>query len=595
MVLAMKTALHTKLASLLALTLVMLGVVGTSAAAQSEVTYRARLTSGVAKLGEELQLLIVVENASATVDSVPSVEGLEIGRVGSPAFSESISITGARRVATRSLTWRISVRPLKTGEFMIPGVQLTIGNQSVVTAPLDLQVVEDLLGEELGFFELNISGDRMIEKMPFEMEMLFGWDAALSSKVDYAKLILPWWGKLNELLELEQPSGFSNLRMQTIQLNSSEQVEVEEVGNTVRDGREYRTFRMRRVFLPTRSAELSLARPFLEFGKLGARSIFGSSRKKEAYFVSGEPIELSIGTLPSEGQPIEYTGAVGTISARADVDTRDVDVGESIKVLVTWEGDGNLLFFDPPQLDRNDDFERFRVFGSANREKSLHRRVIEFDIAALDDKVSEIPPIALSVYDPVEEAFVTVTTEPIRIRVRPLVDAVMLEDGAGGNGLGNDIEDIVVESLSSNGRDAQSKAPGLMTLGLFGGAVFVGWLAFRTEFRRRRGDPNAPIEKRRRRARKQLATDLSKAQSSAEELSALNRFLSARSRESEVAWVGRDPIEHLTVEQSEVGEKLAKAISGLERGAYAAEKNGAQAPGSGEILELADQLIRGGL
>ena len=92
-----------------------------------------------------------------------------------------------------------------------------------------------------------------------------------------------------------------------------------------------------------------------------------------------------------------------------------------------------------------------------------------------------------------------------------------------------------------------------------------------------------------------MASDLAQAQNSAEELSALNRFLSARSRESEVAWVGRDPIEHLAVEQSEVGEKLAKAISNLERGAYAPQKNGASAPASGELLDLADQLIRGGL
>ena len=594
MLLAKNKAVFARLASLLAVTAIVIGALGVPIDAQSGASYRARLTSGVAKLGEELYLLIVVENASATVDRVPSVDGLEIGRVGSPAFSENISITGARRVATRSLTWRISIRPLKTGEFIIPGIDLTVDQQQVTTKPLDLQVVEDLIGEDLGFFECNISGQNLVEKMPFEMEMLFGWDAALSNKIDYARLILPWWGKLNELLEIDQAPALSS-RLQTIELNSSERIQVEEIGTTKRDGRSYRTFRMRRVFLPTRPAELTLARPFLEFGKLGQRSIFGSTRKKESYYVSGSPIELSIGALPSKGQPLDYTGAVGNFKVRADVDARDVDVGESIKVLVTWEGDGNLLFFDAPQLDRDDAFKRFRVFGSANREKSLHRRAIEFDIAALDDKLSEIPPISLSVFDPVKSEFVTVATEPIRIRVRPLVDPVLLEDGAGGNKLGQDIEDIDVTPLSPQSQKAHSKSPGLMSLAFMGGAVFVVWLVFRTQYRRRRGDPNAPIERRRRRARKQLALDLAKAKNPVEELHALNRFLGARSREAEVAWVGRDAVHYLDVEQLQVSEKLAQAIHELERGAYAAEKNGAQVPASDQILELADELIRGGL
>ena len=568
---------------------------GAPAAAQGDAAFGARLTTGVARLGEELALLITVENASATIESTLRVEGLEIGRIGSPSERSSISITGARRVATRSLTWRISIRPLAVGEYVIPPVDLIVDSQRVSTKAQQLTVVEDLKGEELGFFEFTVSGDTLVEKMPFELEMVFGWDAAMSGKVDYAQLILPWWGNLSELLlELERPPSLMD-REQRIGLNGNQQVIVEEIGLTNREGRKFRTFRLKRVFLPTRSTELNLAQPFLEFGRQGQRSIFGAARKKESFFVSGEPLVLSVGALPEDGQPLDYTGAVGMFDVQADVATRDVDVGESIKLNVTWSGQGNFQFFDAPQLDRDEAFEGFRVFGSANREKGLERRTIEFDIAPLDDKLQEIPPVKLSVYDPSKSEFVSIATQPIRIRVRPLENAVSLDDLEDGEGFATDIEDIVAAPLHATSGSSGLAAPNLLTLGLISGGIFIGWLALRIQVRRRRGDPNGPVERRRRCARKQLAKDLAVAKDSADELRALNSFLAARSREPEVAWIGRDAVQHLSDGFGETSEKLATAIAQLERGAYASSKNGSGQAGSGELLQLADQLIRGGL
>ena len=571
-----------------------MGLFSSAPSAQSSASYSARLSTGLARLGEELSILITIENAAGSVDRVPKVTNLEIGPIGSPFHSDNISIVGARRVATSSMTWRISVRPLALGEYEIPPIEITVDGERISTKPMPLTVVEDLKGAELGFFDVSVSSGSLVEKMPFELEMLFGWDVGMSGKVDYANLILPWWGNLGELLELESPPSLAS-RLPRINLNGSDTITVEEIGIRAREGREFRTFRLRRVFLPTRPAELNLSQPFLEFGRQGQRPIFGNGRKKESFFVAGDPIVLSIGNLPNEGQPLDYTGAVGMFDVRADVDTRDVDVGESIKLNVTWSGEGNFMFFDPPQLDRDEAFEEFRVFGSANREKGLDRRTIEFDIAPLKDTIKEIPPVSLSVYDPSKSEFLSIQTSPIRIRVRALENEVLLEGDGEGSGVQTDIEDIQTSALGTFGAGSRLRSPDLLTLGLLSGGVLVSWLALRTQIRRRRGDPNGPLERRRRRARKQLARDLAKASSSKDELKALNDFLAARSRESQVAWVGRDPVEHLTDAFGDTSERLAKVIGRLERGAYASSKNGDETTPESELLELADQLIRSGL
>ena len=73
------------------------------------------------------------------------------------------------------------------------------------------------------------------------------------------------------------------------------------------------------------------------------------------------------------------SGAVGVLSVRASADTRDVVVGDSIKLTVDWTGDGNLEFFEAPDLGLFDAFRGFQVYGSAE-EKSLDRRRVVYDL-----------------------------------------------------------------------------------------------------------------------------------------------------------------------------------------------------------------------
>jgi hypothetical protein len=441
---------------------------------------------------------------------------------------------------------------------------------------------------------VRITPERPVEKQPVEIEMLFGWDAGLP-RVTYANLILPWWGKLRELLELEMPPSVTAHEL-TIPLNGRDRIAVEEVARHQEGGRTFRTFRLRRVFLPTRPGTISLSQPFLEFGEADSGGIFSRGRR-ETFFVAGEPMVIDVRRLPEEGQPVDFTGAIGTFDVRASADTRDVDVGESIKVEVRYAGDGNLQFFDPPDLSRDGAFSGFRVFGSTNRAKSLDRRTIEFDLAPLHAEVTEIPPIRLPVYDPEAGEYTEVATEAIPIRVRALEGEVALAGGEEGRGFSDDIRDIRTAPIAARAGDGPA-APGPLALGLVAAGAVVAWLALRTEVRRRRGDPDAPVERRRRRARRDLARDLAAAEDESDELHALLRFLAARTREPDWAWVGRDPLEFLgdadDPELAEGGEVLALTLGRLERAAYA-HRNGEDKPGHREILNVADQLIRGGL
>lgn len=569
-------------------------------AAQGETTYGARLSSGLVRLGEELTLIVQVENArSAELKKVHRVDGLRIGAIGQPYRREYQELSPGRRIVTITRTWQVPIRALEVGEYDVPGVLIEIDGRDVTTDPMRLKVVEDLKGSELGFFDVSVPDTEIVEGQPIVLEMTFGWDAGLSSRINVANLILPWWGRLPELLELETPPALTAQEVQ-ISLNDSGRIVVDEIPSVTRNGRRFRSFRLRRVFLPTRPLSIDLPQPFLEFGQHEQRGFLGTSRgKRETYFVSGDAVSIEVVPLPTEGRPLDYTGAIGTMAVAADAEPRDVDVGDSIKLAVTYTGDGNHQFYDAPDISRDDAFDGFRVFGRATKTKNLSRHEVVYDLAPLSDSVSEIPPIRLSAYDPVEKAYVEVATERIPIRVRPLESPVSLTAEGDGTAFANDIRDVVAE-LPGNPGEKAAAPPGPVALALLGGGVLFFWLALRTEVRRRRGDPDAPLERRRRRALKALGKELGRASEPSEELRALLRFLAARTRESDWAWVGRDPVEHLEA-HTELGDgaqgsrDLAQAIARLERATYATRKNGDAHPKQGEILELAGRLVRGGL
>ena len=508
-------------------------------AVQDEPRAVAQLSSGVARVGEPVHVRVVLENAQrATIGPLPEVAGLTFSRPSAPSSETSWFSSGGRRQVLTSVSWVISVRGERPGEFEIPPIPIEVGGALVRTAPLTLRVVRDLHGEELGFLEVATQpAGRLVDGQPFTLEIRFGWDAA--ADVNYANLVLSWWGTLYGALDLgerELPPGAKEV--QGVLINRRLSVTVEELPPATRDGRTFRNLRLVRSFLATRSGTMEIPSSVLEFGKVRSGGLLGMSQELvRELFVQSPPLALEVLPLPTEGQPFDYGGAVGTLAARATVDARDVRAGDSVKLTVTWTGAGNLEFFEAPDPSRLEAFAGFRYYGKTE-EKAFDRRVATYDLAPLSPEVEEIPPLPLQVFDPELGAYTSVTTEPIPIRVRPL-------EGGGGldapeeRSFGPDVRDLDARPLAEGAGWDAAVAPG--DAQLLAGLVLVpcAWLGLRTAVRRRRGDPGAPLERRRRRARRRLARELSRASAPSEQLAAFTTFLAARTREPEAAWIGR--------------------------------------------------------
>ncbi len=548
----------------------------------------ARLSEGIVKLGGRVTLLIEVDGAqSAQIGTLPTIDGLRLALPGPPSERTFMTIAQGRRVVQRILTFGVPLTPERKGEYKLPAIDVIADGRTLRTAELWLRVVEDLQGEQLGLFEV-LAPKTVVEGQPFTVELRFGWETRQQG-FNYANLSLPWYPNLGGLLELDAPLPETGLGvLDGITINGQGNYRAEQLPKQRKDDGEYFTLRLRRRFLATRPGTLEFPVSHFEFGAVSQDFLL--QREKRAYYKRVPGFSMEVIALPEEGRELDYGGAVGMLKASASADRRDVDVGDSIKLTVEWRGEGNLEFFDVPELDRREEFRPFRYFGKASERKTSERRTVVFDIAPLSDKVVEIPPVSLPVFNPQTRSYEIVRTQPIPIRVRAKAGSTGLSEPAQQRGQTFDVRDIQTEL----GSRSAAWGPGLGLISAALALLVLLWLFARVQVRRW-GDPASPRARARRRAEKQLVRALALAKDAQAQMRAWHQFLGDRRGLSAATLEGAD-LPALAREWS-LAADLAREWAALEKD-LAERVYGGRSSGeddSARIQALARRMMGGGL
>ena len=213
------------------------------------------------------------------------------------------------------------------------------------------------------------------------------------------------------------------------------------LGDREVDGRAFRVYEVGVALLPTSPGELRIPAPrlALAWATRFEPSLLDDRAPVDRVdgFVVGDPLAVEVLALPEEGRPLEFTGAVGRMTMRARADRSAVRVGESLKLEVTIEGEGNVASFPAPDWG---EIPGFRVLGSFD-ERTPEGRVVTLDLAPADASVREVPVLRLAYFDPGPPAgYRFAETEPIAIVVagtavggsRPVPDAARRGGERGG-------------------------------------------------------------------------------------------------------------------------------------------------------------------
>lgn len=284
----------------------------------------------------------------------------------------------------------------------------------------------DATGEGLAFVELSAARTSCFVEECVRVQIEFGLEETFLRE----KVVQPFGTKLAMPVQLsarwlddaavrpvETADGATFVRNETVRSAFAE-------GVRVVDGRRYVACRQDVDLLPTAVGELRLEGPVLSFAY--------ATRFEESFlqgrapvdrvdaFVSGKPIALEVRPLPEAGRPPEFTGAVGSFSARAEVEPATVLLGESLKLRLAIEGRGNLTRFEPPRFS---EIGGFRVLGMIE-EPGAGSRTFTFDLAPVSAQVWQVPGIAFAYFDPEPPGSYRIArTQPIDVVVRPRPDS----------------------------------------------------------------------------------------------------------------------------------------------------------------------------
>ena len=160
-----------------------------------------------------------------------------------------------------------------------------------------------------------------------------------------------------------------------------------------------------------------------------AGSPFGLRGNTQTRSFSTEPVSVEVSSLPSVGRPPSFSGLVGEFKVRMKSGESVVKLGESTTLELVIVGDGTLAGFTFPAAPVD---AGFRVYDDAPEIKTRvldgrFRSSMTIRRAVVPEQVGDltIPSIDLVTFDPGKEAYVTVRTRPVQLKVIPG------EEGAG--------------------------------------------------------------------------------------------------------------------------------------------------------------------
>ncbi len=557
---------------------------------QNKVSVKASLSTGLANLGETVQLRITVENAkSARVLKLPIVEDLDVGSLGPAQRSSFTEYRGGVMVSRSSLRWDVSMMPTRVGEFDIPAIVVEVNGkpQKVQVTPPSLKVVKDMEGAQLGFMEVLDVPKRVFEGQPFPVRLRLGWAQRL--QVTQAGLRLPWWGTQSGVLEVDGP-GFAQRgkKIQELPVNDRIRVPFTQERSVQIDGEPYHVFQNIRTLVATRSTDLEFPQSTLVFAEAVAGS--GGMRRRQRmreYFATAEPFGVEVLPIPEEGRPFEWGGAVGTLKAERRLNARDVVAGETIQLDVTWSGMANIEFFDVPDLKRLSAFEGFRVLGHDDSHLGMERRVV-YELVPLSSEVTEVPSVPLWHFNPESEAYELLETKPVPLRVA---------EGQGldlGDAFGEETEGekIDLRDVHAVGSEDTAGSP-FGTKGIVGSlfATILGWLLLRKHVRKY-GDPDSRERRRLRQADRKLRKELAAAKDPRASSLALCHFLATQTGEESEAWVGRDALRWAQDQDSDAAVAAATELKQILRALDEAAYHSGSAPDRSSILKAANNFAK---
>ncbi len=410
------------------------GIIATAQFARADSpSVTAVLNSSEAALGETVHLEIRVAGAhGANAPENIMVDGLEIRRTGT---SQRIEMNNLN--LTSSVIYDYTVMPLRAGRFTIPPQTIRVGNNSLRTPALTLNVA-DAPGRS--------SGARP------------GRDAAAASasSLVFAELIVPSkTAYVGEIVPVQIRMGFDpRVRPRLVeppeitgQGFTAQKLQQSGENTETISGRPYEVVTFKTAIAAARAGKFEIgpvkakaqvvvprrqsaprSRPRSPFDLLDQddpfsdpffSNPFSQRGERRDVEIKSEPVALEVKPLPKNAPP-SFSGAIGNFTMTTDAKPKTVQVGDPITITSTISGRGNFDRVNAPVIEDERGWHKYPPSSKFKQDDEVGlsgTKTFEM-VLSPNDKKQGLPLLAFSYFDPVKEQYVTLHSEPIPINVQ---------------------------------------------------------------------------------------------------------------------------------------------------------------------------------
>lgn len=329
--------------------------------------------------------------------------------------SQSISSSWINGVRSYSKTYSYTIAPTARGKFTIKQASITIAGKTYKSLPKEVEVTaavdkpsDQMTAEDIANESLHLVAE-VSKTNPFLNEAV---------SVVYKLYVSPSINVTN-FRALDNPK-YNNFWSQDMPVTKYE------VQNGTYQGKSYRFVVLKRVVLyPQKTGNLEIEPLSLEVSlqvPTNKRDFFGGPIYAETNkTVSAGQRSIDVKALPTEGQPSNFSGAVGEFEFFVTTSKTSLKASESLQAKIEIKGQGNLKLFKIPGLTLPNSLEVYEPEFQEN---------IRTTISGMDGKVSNnytvvpsfrgnyaIPSLGFSYFNPKTQKYVTLSSTEIPIAV----------------------------------------------------------------------------------------------------------------------------------------------------------------------------------
>ncbi|MCF8056244.1 MAG: BatD family protein [Desulfocapsa sp.] len=396
---------------------------------QAEVTASATLNANTFPMDRVATFSITAQGIRSFQPQIPEVDGLRFHQRGQSTQMQLIN--GDYSVSVTSV---YLVEALRVGSFTIPAIQIQSKEGTTQTEPIQFEVTVPQTTTNTA--RQQQSGSSSTSRLRSgEADKVAFMRVTPSKKKSYSGEVVPVEIKvyfrdgmkvnLNSLPQLTG-EGFVLQQLEREPIQTSEAINNsrymvltwESALSGIKEGEHKLSLEVEATLLLREQRQRSLrghsmfSDPF--FGDSFFDDFFGSYREKDVKVASPE-LAMSVLSLPEEGRPEGFSGAIGDFQLQVEADPVELDPGDPITLTMTVSGQGNFDRVQAPQLGEEKGWKTYTPSSEFLKDgaKGSGKKVFEQALVAKDPNIKEIPAVVFSYFDPTTAAYKVLRSAPI--------------------------------------------------------------------------------------------------------------------------------------------------------------------------------------